>query len=154
VTEGASGPKFVADHMLGSLARWLRIMGYDTVYDKNMDDVAIAQLARAENRFILTRDRELAKEAGALLIEEENLDSQLKAVSTRYGLKKNDNMIRCSVCNGELVDLPKEQAKALVPEGAFNNNDQFWKCSKCAKVYWKGTHWHGITERLQKLNLT
>lgn len=147
-------PKFVADHMLGSLARWLRMMGYDTVYDKNIDDGEIAKLARAESRFILTRDRELAKEAGALLLEEEDLDSQLRSVAAKFGLKFNDDMIRCSTCNGELQDLPKEQAKDSVPEGAYNHNEKFWKCSKCGKVYWKGTHWLGIMERFQKLSLT
>ncbi len=153
MTEAASSPKFVADHMLGSLARWLRMMGYDTVYDKQLDDPSIAKLARAENRFVLTRDKELGKEPGALLVVEDDLDLQLKAVSTRYGLKFNDDMIRCSTCNGELQGLNKDEAKGSVPEGAFANNDKFWKCSKCGKVYWKGTHWNGIMERLKKLSL-
>ncbi len=153
MTEPVAIPKFVADHMLGSLARWLRMMGYDTVYDKDLDDGEIAKLARGESRFILTRDKELAKEPGALLLEHEDLDSQLKAVGTKFGLRYNDNQIRCSACNGELQDLPKDQAKESVPEGALNNNDRFWKCSKCGKVYWKGTHWRGIMERFQRLSL-
>jgi uncharacterized protein with PIN domain len=153
MTDPVASPKFVADHMLGSLARWLRMMGYDTVYNKELDDQSIVKLARAESRFVLTRDKELGKEPGALLVEPDDLDSQLKAVTERYGLKFNDDMIRCSTCNGELQDLAKEEAKELVPEGAFANNDRFWKCSKCGKVYWKGTHWHGIMERLKKLSL-
>jgi len=153
VTEGGGTPRFVADHMLGSLARWLRIMGYDTVYDKSLDDPGIANLARAESRFILTRDRELAKEPGALMIEADDLDLQLKAIAEKYGLKFHDNLFRCSACNGELTDLDKAQAKDSVPEGAFENNEKFWKCSKCGKVYWKGTHWHGIMDRFRKLSL-
>jgi uncharacterized protein with PIN domain len=153
VTEGSGTPRFVADHMLGSLARWLRIMGYDTVYDKSLDDPGIANLARAESRFILTRDRELAKEPGALMIEADDLDLQLKAIAEKYGLKFHDNLFRCSACNGELADLDKAQAKESVPEGAFANNEKFWKCSKCGKVYWKGTHWHGIMDRFRKLSL-
>lgn len=147
-------PKFVADHMLGSLARWLRMMGYDTVYDKGLDDAAIAGLARSEGRFVLTRDRELAKEPGALFVEADDIDSQLKAVAAKFGLKYNGEKIRCSTCNGDLEDLPKEQAKDSVPEGAYAANDKFWKCVKCGKTYWKGTHWHGIMERLERLNLT
>jgi hypothetical protein len=139
--------------MLGSLARWLRIMGYDTVYDKSLDDPGIANLARAESRFILTRDRELAKEPGALMIEADDLDLQLKAIAEKYGLKFHDDLIRCSACNGDLADLDKAQAKESVPEGAFENNDKFWKCSKCGKVYWKGTHWHGIMDRFRRLSL-
>jgi len=153
VTEGGGTPRFVADHMLGSLARWLRIMGYDTVYDKSLDDPGIANLARAESRFILTRDRELAKEPGALMIEADDLDLQLKAIAEKYGLKFHDDLIRCSACNGELADLDKVQAKESVPEGAFENNEKFWKCSKCGKVYWKGTHWHGIMDRFRRLSL-
>lgn len=153
MTETVAVPRFVADHMLGSLARWLRMMGYDTVYDKSLDDPAITKLAREEGRFILTRDRELAKEAGALFVEADDLDAQLKAVAEKYGLKHNDGLIRCSACNGALVDLPKEQAKGSVPEGAFEGNDRFWKCSKCGKVYWKGTHWRGIMERFNRLSL-
>jgi hypothetical protein len=153
VTEGGGTSRFVADHMLGSLARWLRIMGYDTVYDKSLDDPGIANLARAESRFILTRDRELAKEPGALMIEADDLDLQLKAIAEKYGLKFHDDLIRCSACNGELADLDKAQAKESVPEGALENNEKFWKCSKCGKVYWKGTHWHGIMDRFRRLSL-
>lgn len=154
MTEPVAVPKFVADHMLGSLARWLRMMGYDTVYDKALDDPAIADLARKENRFVLTRDRELAKEPGAMFVESDELEAQLKAVSGKYGLKFHDNLIRCSTCNGELADLPKDQAKGSVPEGALAANEKFWKCTRCGKVYWKGTHWRGIMERFQRLSLT
>ena len=154
MNSGDSTPKFIADHMLGSLARWLRMMGYDTVYDKRLDDAGIAQLARAEGRFVLTRDGELSKEPAAFYVENDDLDSQLKAVATKFGLKFNEGMIRCSVCNGALRDLPKAEATGSVPEGALQANDKFWKCTQCGKVFWKGTHWNGIMERLKKLNLT
>lgn len=149
----SGSPRFVADHMLGSLARWLRMMGYDTVYDKGMDDPDIAKLARTESRFILTRDKELSKEPGAILLENEDLDAQLQAIAARYGLKFNEDLIRCSTCNGELADLPKDDAKGKIPDGAFQMNERFWKCTKCQKIYWKGTHWEGITARFKKLNL-
>jgi len=136
VTDQVAMPRFVADHMLGSLARWLRMMGYDTVYDKSLDDKQLAELARAESRFLLTRDRELAKEPGALLLEQDDLDSQLKVAGEKFGLKYNESLIRCSTCNGDLVQLPKEEAKSAVPEGAYAGNDRFWKCSRCGKVFW------------------
>ena len=153
MTDQDNSQKFVADHMLGSLARWLRMMGYDTVYDKTLDDGQLAALARAESRFILTRDKELAKEPGALLVESDELEAQLSAVSQKYGLKFHEDRIRCSSCNGGLIDLPKESAKDAVPEGAYAGNEKFWKCSGCGKVFWKGSHWLGIMERLKKLNL-
>jgi uncharacterized protein with PIN domain len=153
VTQEAIPPRFVADHMLGSLARWLRMMGYDTVYDKSLDDRELATFARAENRFILTRDKELAKEPGSLLIEKDDLDSQLRVAGARFGLRFTEDRIRCSACNGELLDLPKDDAKDKVPEGAWQVNEKFWRCSKCDKVYWKGTHWNGIMDRLRRINL-
>ena len=153
MNETVTTPRFVADHMLGSLARWLRMMGYDTVYDKSMDDPELVKFARAENRFILTRDKELAKEPGSLLLEKDDLDSQLEATGARFGLHFMQDRIRCSTCNGELLDFPKADAKDKVPEGAWQVNEKFWKCSKCEKIYWMGSHWNGITERLKKLNL-
>ncbi len=148
-----SRPKFIADHMLGSLARWLRMMGYDTVYDKSLDDPGIARRARSEGRFVLTRDQELSKEPGAFYVEKDDLDSQLKSVAAKFGLRFNEDMIRCSVCNGTLNDLAKAEATGLVPEGALQANDKFWRCSQCGKVFWKGTHWNGIMDRLRKLSL-
>jgi uncharacterized protein with PIN domain len=153
VTDGPSPPRFVADHMLGSLARWLRMLGYDTVYDKTLDDAELAKFARAENRFILTRDKELSKEPGSFLVEKDDLESQLEATAKKFALHFAEERIRCSTCNGNLLDLPKEAAKSDVPEGAWQENEKFWKCSKCGKVFWKGSHWNGIMERLKKLNL-
>ena len=153
MSEADQSPKFIADHMLGSLARWLRMMGYDTVYDKRMDDGAIAKAARAESRFIITRDRELSKEPGAYYLDKDDLDQQLGEVAAKFGLRFSEDRIRCSVCNGDLKDLSKTEAAGSVPEGALQANDKFWKCSQCGKVFWKGTHWNGIMERLRKLNL-
>src|SRR5512136_1517512 len=102
--------------MLGSLARWLRMIGYDTVYDKNMDDPELVKFARAGNRYLLTRDKELAKEPGSFLVEKDDLDAQLEATAAKFALHFAEDRIRCSTCNGELHDLPKELAKQDVPE--------------------------------------
>jgi len=153
MTPPANTQRFIADHMLGSLARWLRMMGYDTVYDKTMDDNAIAAAARSDGRFVLTRDKELAKEPGAFMVESDELEEQLKAVGQKFGLGFHELSIRCSACNGELADIVKEDAKPLVPEGAYAGNEKFWRCTKCGKVFWRGSHWLGIMERLKKLSL-
>ena len=150
---GQDRPRFVADSMLGSLARWLRMLGCDTVYKKDLEDGELARLASAEKRIVLTRDKDLAKEPGAILIESDDLDSQLKLVSEKCRLSFDEELIRCSTCNGELEEIPKETAKERVPEGAFENNDRFWKCSDCQKVFWHGSHWKGIEKRFRDLNL-
>jgi uncharacterized protein with PIN domain len=146
-------PRFVVDGMLGSLARWLRMLGYDTAYAKDLEDEEIIRLSSQEKRTIVTRDRQLASQPGAIMITDEELDLQLKAVHDKFGLSLDEGAIRCSACNGSLVDLPKDEAAKLVPEGALGNNQVFWRCESCGKAYWRGTHWIGIMERLRKLNL-
>ena len=146
-------PRFVADSMLGSLARWLRMLGYDTAYEKDMDDGALIRLASEENRRILTRDKELAKEPNAIFVEPDDLEAQLKLVGEVGGLSFSEEFIRCSTCNGELKSVSKNEIGDRVPEGALANNDRFWICSACGKIYWQGSHWLGIRERFRKLNL-
>jgi uncharacterized protein with PIN domain len=146
--------RFVADGMLGSLARWLRIMGYDTTYRKDAADGELASSAAAESRTILTRDLELARAPNAFLVESDVLDEQLAAVVGRFGLAFRESETRCSGCNGELADASKDDVKGQVPDGAFSNNDRFWRCTSCGKIFWKGSHWIGITERLERLNLS
>ena len=146
-------PKFIADSMLGSLARWLRMLGYDTAYQKDIDDDTIARVAAAEGRRIITRDRDLAKQPGSIMVESDDLEAQLKHVAEKCELSFDEGSIRCSACNGALTDLPKEEAKGVVPEGALESNDVFWRCSSCGKIYWKGSHWNGIMERFKRLSL-
>lgn len=150
---GDDRPRFIADSMLGSLARWLRMLGYDTAYEKDLDDERIAKIATEQNRHIITRDKDLAKRPDSVLVESEDLEAQLKAVSERFKLAFDESRIRCSACNGALADLPKEEARGVVPEGAFAENNAFWKCGACGKVYWRGSHWLGIMDRFRKLNL-
>ncbi|MDH3364553.1 MAG: Mut7-C RNAse domain-containing protein [Thermoplasmata archaeon] len=153
MTDTDDRPRFVADSMLGSLARWLRMLGYDTTYGKHLDDDEIARLASTENRHILTRDKELANRPGATYVEHDDLDSQLRLVCGDHGLLFDEEAIRCSACNGDLADVAKDEVSEQVPEGALESNDKFWRCEACGKIYWRGSHWLGILERFKKLNL-
>jgi uncharacterized protein with PIN domain len=129
------------------------MLGYDTVYGKHLDDDEIVQLASAERRHILTRDKELANRPEATYVEADDLDSQLKLVATKLGLSFNERDIRCSACNGSLADIAKDEVVGQVPEGALTANESFWKCEACGKIYWRGSHWLGILDRFRKLNL-
>jgi len=144
-------PKFSVDEMLGSLARWLRIMGYDTIYHRDQSDTEIVNTALEEGRFLLTRDKELTFRAGdaGLFIEDDEVIGQLKQVSKVLGLTLDESLTRCTMCNGELETIPLHEAKELVPEGALKNNDEFYRCVGCGKVYWKGSHWLDIRARLE-----
>lgn len=146
--------KFAADEMLGSLARWLRILGYDTTYEKDMDDAEILRLANAEDRVLLTRDRDLVRKAKGrgLYIDSDDLPEQLSQVLDRFDLAMDEARTRCTMCNGDLAVVRPDEVRGSVPEGALENNDEFYRCTKCGKIYWKGSHWNNILDRLSSLD--
>lgn len=135
--------------MLGTLAKWLRLLGYDTLFDPALDDHALARLARAEGRVLLTRDRALAARRGlqSLLVTEEELEAQIAQVVRTLG-PPPDAMPRCAVCNGELTVVPKNAVQSLVPLYVFHTQSEFRRCLSCGRVYWRGTHWPHIAARL------
>lgn len=145
-------PSFLLDGMLGSLARWLRIMGYDTVYLKDEEDDAL--LALLGERFLLTRDRQLAQRAGAkgFFLESDELDAQLSAVVQRFSLHYDAERTRCTACNGRLEKVPKNLVRDQVAEGTWNGHQKFWRCLDCGKVYWRGAHWKNIQRRLEMIS--
>jgi uncharacterized protein with PIN domain len=135
--------KLLADAMLGRLAKWLRILGYDTEYLADTDDYAVMRLARAEGRLILTRDRALAArpELRTLLVESESLEEQLLQIREALGPPPEPAATRCSLCNRVLLDAPPELVKAQVPPYVRRTHDQFSVCPECGRVFWQGTHW-------------
>ena len=142
--------RFVADNMLGKLARWLRMMGYDTLYTVDEDDAEITRLAASEDRLLLTRDRQLIMRKGvsAYYVEDIELEIHLKSVSTEFGLNFDEERMRCSDCNGELLKVDRESVDGAVPEGVFERNQTFYRCGQCGKIYWKGSHWKRILDVL------
>ena len=146
--------QFSTDEMLGSLARWLRLMGYDTNYERDRGDTEILEKAEIDGRILLTRDKKLAERAGehGLYVSARDLDEQLRQVTRAYGLIFDEDRSRCTACNGELTLISKEEASKGVPEGALRSNEQFFLCGSCGKYYWKGSHWHNIRRMMATLN--
>ena len=144
-------PRLLADAMLGKLARWLRILGYDTLYMQD-DDASIAQRARAEGRVVLTRDHGLVQRRGlrTLFINAQDLDAQLAEVVVALG-RPADAAPRCMVCNGKLRRIPVEVARSFVPPYVAETQTLFHRCAECGKIYWQGTHWPGIEQELNKV---
>jgi uncharacterized protein with PIN domain len=139
--------------MLGSLARWLRLMGYDTSYERDSSDSEILNRAISEGRTLLTRDKKLAERADGqgLYVNDRDLERQIRQVSLVYDLTFSEDLSRCTVCNGELILVTKEEAAEGVPEGAMRSNEQFFRCRSCGKFYWKGSHWKNIRKRMETL---
>ena len=146
-------PRFSADEMLGSLARWLRLMGYDTRYERDSDDSGILERAMLDGRVLLTRDKNLAERAGerGLYIDSVDLDDQVGQVALAFGLAFDEDLSRCTVCNGEIAPISKDEASKGVPDGALRSNERFFRCSSCGKYYWKGSHWKNIRKRMAAL---
>jgi uncharacterized protein with PIN domain len=140
--------------MLGSLARWLRFMGYDTAYPEPGPDRALIDRARAEDRILLTRDKELASRSrDAVEVRSDDLEEQIREVAAVLRLQLVDPLSRCSLCNEILAPLPLEEVGGLVPEGVRSRHREFWRCPSCRRVYWQGSHWNKMTERLNQLDL-
>jgi len=141
--------RLLVDDMLGSLARWLRIMGHDALYAGDLDegDEALLERSRREGRVLVTRDVELAaRSEDSLLLESRDLEEQLAAVSEALDLDVTPVMERCTLCNSELA--PAESADDdYVPEDAEHLN----VCHECGRYYGKGSHWRRIRERLTRV---
>jgi len=136
--------KFIADAMLGRLARWLRILGHDVVYESSISDNDLIARAIHERRIILTMDRKLAERESAknsLLINSPSYKEQLKQVITHYNIDyKSGIFTRCLVCNNLLEPIEKEKIKDRIPPYVYSTQDEFDICQQCGRIYWSGTH--------------
>jgi hypothetical protein len=147
-------PRFVADAMLGRLAKWLRILGYDTLYDPAWADPHLVRLARAEERLLLTRDRELARRRGVrvLFVESEALPEQLAQLRQACGVTAAAPFTRCPRCNALLQPVAKEQLWDEVHSYTYATQDEFRRCPQCQRPYWRGSH-HAKMEELLRAAL-
>ena len=145
--------RFVADGMLGTLARWLRLMGINTSYEKDLSDKEMTKLVRETDRILLTRDLDLARILGdrSIRIESTTLEDQLNQFLSLFPELPLQPLTRCSICNGTLSDLPSTEVRDRVPEGVIEHYDTFWKCESCGKIYWPGSHHEKIKQTIQDL---
>ena len=135
---------FVVDCMLGKLAKWLKILGFDAIFFSKIEDDALLAIARNENRVLLTRDTgliERIKTTKSLFIESENWRDQVEQVLDEFDLWRDvQPNSRCIECNVRIKDLPREKARNLVTPFVFENADTFALCPDCGRVFWRGTH--------------
>jgi len=151
-------PKFIVDRNVGKLAKWLRLMGYDSQFFDGSDDSELVAIAQAEGRVILSRDTQIMKrrlitsgKIKAVLIDSDQPERQIRQVIDTLGL---DSRFRpfalCLECNQVLVEREKDEVEDLVPPYVFKTQSQFMQCPTCGRIYWRGTHWQSMTKRLER----
>ncbi len=157
--------QFLVDAMLGNLARWLRLFGYDTLYandlikpgEEGLPDTDLGKVAQEQGRILITRDREFAKHiVNSIFVPGTDNTENLKIVqqSLNIQLSFNQDLARCTACNGSLLKLTdKTTIEKLVPVKTFARFHEFWQCSNpnCKKIYWQGSHFEDIRTIEKKL---
>lgn len=151
---------FVVDAMCGNLAKKLRLLGYDSLYFADIDDDKILQIARAEDRILLTNDvafvkRSLKQNVRTVQITKKDEIEQILEINQKYSLGKcvvAGNNSRCPLCNGVLHRIQKELIVTQVPEGVLKETNEFWTCENCKKLYWEGTHIRNLQKFVSRLN--
>lgn len=139
--------------MLGKLARWLRILGYDAEYYSDFSDDDLLKVAKSDNRILLTRDRALHRRAimnnlTSHLLTEVELPKWLASLKRSYDihLELDTHTPRCSLCNQLLTEVRSPSKLDSVPNGVRKSYSGFWSCPKCKKIYWQGSHWKNMKE--------
>ena len=147
--------KFAVDCMLGKLAKWLKILGFDAAFFSRISDDDLLALALTEGRVLLTRDTGLIQRAGRvdhLFIESDEWKDQIIQVVGHFRLAdKFRPHTRCLECNRPLRSLPKAGARNLVAPHVFENAESFALCPGCGRVYWRGTHFRDMNQKLRDI---
>jgi hypothetical protein len=151
--------RFIVDSNVGKLAKWLRMMGYDTVFINSIDDDELIRIALKEERVLLTKDTQIMKrrvvtsgELRTILVREDNPKEQLLRVVKALNLDcQVRQFTRCLECNHNLEPRSREEVKGLVPPYVFRTQTQYMQCPRCCRIYWRGTHWQRMRAELEKL---
>jgi len=137
-------PRFVADAMLGRLAKSLRMLGYDVVYRPDIKDRDIRLVAVRDGRVILTRDREVAATSlpvDVVLVDCDDPREQLRRLVADRGLEIDEGLFtRCLICNCPVEGIDRGDVEGAVPPYVFATQDRFVRCPNCGRIYWPATH--------------
>ncbi|MEJ2613360.1 MAG: Mut7-C RNAse domain-containing protein [Ignavibacteriaceae bacterium] len=146
--------KFILDVHLGTLARYLRMIGFDTMYKNDYNDDEIVDISLNEKRTILTRDKGILKRNAVThgyWIRNQNPGLQLKEVAERFHLKNQIREFeRCLECNARLTKIDKEKIVERLPPKVRQRQNNFWYCKNCDNIYWRGTHFEKMKEIINK----
>lgn len=151
--------KLLLDGMCGKLARWLRFLGIDVEYFKELDDETLILKAKETGRIIVTRDQDLhfraiKKGVKSILLTStdhvENMSRLLRELNVKIELPPRET--RCPLCNGKLREIDPTSVMHLLPSGDLARRyRKFWLCENCNKIYWIGSHWRNIKKILSQV---
>ena len=149
-------PRFVLDVHLGKLARYLRLLGFDTRYRNDWDEATLAAVAASgDERILLTRDCGLLKRSNVIhgyYIRAHDPGTQIREVVSRYRLQPRfKTFSRCIECNGTIRDVEKAQIYSRLPESVARSLDDFTQCEDCGRIYWKGSHYDRMRQLVENL---
>lgn len=147
--------RFICDVHLGKLTKYLRLLGFDTYFDKNINDNEIITISLSEKRIILTRDRQMLKNnriTHGCWIRSTDPRAQIREVMARFDLLNQlKPFTRCMECNGILQDVSKEEISENLPPRTRRYYREFWKCQACGNIYWEGSHYVNMKKQIQNL---
>jgi uncharacterized protein len=152
--------KFIVDHNVGKLARWLRMMGYDSLFFTGADDSDMVRQALAEGRILLTRDTEIEKrrvvstgQLRLVLFKTESPEEQLRQLLKEFDLVTAAcPFTLCLECNRLLVERSCAEVKDRVPPYVYSTQAEYRECQQCHRIYWRGTHWQAMRRKLNELD--
>ena len=150
--------KFIADIMVGKLARYLRMAGYDVAYFNDASNDFILKTAMEEDRIVLTRDTLMLKRRQftsgtikSVFISDGDLRKQLLQVHSELNISLRPDLTRCLICNDQLVRVLKKDVRNKVPPYVYGTHDEFMHCRECGKYYWRGTHYDHMDDFFKRL---
>ena len=150
--------RFIADKMLGRLARWLRILGCDVLYGPNFSGKGLLQEARHGRRIVLTRDRRLVRDRQMppyLLVESDHFREQVRQVVAAFSIDPTARLFRrCIECNAELEEVSRQEAAGRVPEFVYATQEKFRHCPSCRHFYWNATHVARVRAELNRMGFS
>lgn len=137
--------RFITDRSLGRLSKWLRLLGYDTVYYRGDADRSFLRKAEKEERVVLTKKRDLAGRSHPgrmIILREDRVENQIAEVLSRLSLRPDPAAMfgRCLLCNESLETVTPESVAGVVPDYVLRHGRDFKRCPRCGKVFWPGTH--------------
>lgn len=147
---------FICDVHLGKCARYLRMLGFDTLYENDYDDPKIVAISVARNRILLTRDRKLLHAkviTHGYWIRSQKPKEQVKEVVKRFDLyNQMKPFIRCINCNGLIKKIKKDDVIEQLEPKTKKYYNEFYQCETCGKVYWKGSHYIKMKQTIERFN--